>query len=133
MNFLFPKSLNTPHIPLGISINEGLTLLKSLGEPQREDDNDTPCYRVNAPDFSVAIYEKNDIVESVWYDDPLGRIWNIGKRRKIKLYLERFGNVRDWEERMDNGWMKYFFNPKSKSAMVYGRHMDVIRFNRWEE
>jgi len=130
VNFLFPKKLSTPHIQLGISVDEGLKVLREFGEVKEEQGKER-SYTVDTPEFSFAIYEENGLVKSVWYNDPLGRFWNIGKRRKVKLYLERYGSLEDWEERMDNGWMKYFFNPRSNSAMVYGLHMDVIRFNQW--
>lgn len=131
MNFLFPKKLSTPHIPLGISIEEGLRIISELGEVKEENDKEH-SFRVDTEDFDLAIYEKEGKVKSVWFSDPTGRIWNLGKKRKIDLYLKRYGNLEDWEERMDNGWMKYFFNSKSNSAMVYGLHMDVIRFNQWD-
>lgn len=131
MNFLFPKKLSSPHIPLGISIEEGLQIISAFGEVKEENGKEH-CFRVDTEDFDVAIYEEDGKVKSVWYSDPIGRIWKLGKKRKVDLYLKRYGNLSDWEERMDNGWIKYFYNTKSNSAMVYGLHMDVIRFNQWE-
>lgn len=32
---------------------------------------------------------------------------------------------------MENGWMRYWFNPVDGVNMVYGIHMDVIRFNEY--
>jgi hypothetical protein len=34
--------------------------------------------------------------------------------------------------RMDNGWMRFWINPKAGVSMVYGIHMDVIRFNKYD-
>ncbi|NOV29573.1 hypothetical protein [Methylomonas sp. ZR1] len=132
MNIIFPKKLYTPVIPLGISIKEGLEILSTFGAPEIEKTGDDMSFRINTPEFDMAIYEENAFVKSVWYDDPLGRIWKVGKKRKISLYLERYGNKEDWELRMNNGWMDYYFNEKSKAAMVYGIHNDVIRFNVWQ-
>jgi hypothetical protein len=132
MNIILPKKLYSPVIPLGISINEGLEILNAIGKPEMEKECEDISYRVNTPEFDVAIYEENGFVKSVWYNDPLGRIWKLGKKRKIKLYLEKYGNKEDWELRMNNGWMEYYFNEKSNAAMVYGIHNDVIRFNIWQ-
>lgn len=132
MNILLPKRLYSPVIPLGISIDEGLAILNTLGATKIEKDGEDVSYRVSAQEFDVAIYEDHGIVKSVWFNDPLGRIWKLGKKRKIKLYLERYGSMEDWELRMNNGWMEYYFNEKSNVAMVYGIHNDVIRFNIWQ-
>jgi hypothetical protein len=67
----------------------------------------------------------------VWYDDPSGRDSQQGKEQKVLLYLERYGARADWELRMDNGWMRYWFNEAAHASMVYGIHMDVIRFNEY--
>lgn len=131
MNVIFPNKLFTPVIPLGISIQDGLQILNTLAETQVEKDGEEISYRVNTPDFDVAIYEGGGVVKSVWFNDPIGRVWNYGKNRKINLYLERYGKKADWELRMKNGWMKYYFNEESNAAMVYGIHNDVIRFNIW--
>lgn len=132
MNIIFPKKLYSPEIPLGISIEEGMEILKNLGVPEIEKDVEDVSYRVNTPEFDVAIYEEKGLVKSVWFNDPLGRIWKVGKKRKINLYLERYGNKEDWKRRMNNGWMEYYYNEKSNTTMVYGIHNDVIRFNIWQ-
>ena len=131
MDFLFPRKLVTPHIPLGMDIAQALSILRALGEVTEENDKER-SFRVTTPDFSCAVYEADGRVKAVWFNDPVGRIWKIGKQRKIRLYLARYGRLEDWEERMDNGWMKYFFNENAQVAMVYGLHMDVIRFNEWK-
>jgi hypothetical protein len=129
MNFLWPKKLLSPKIELGIPIEEGLSVLKELGDIIEERDGKEHSYRVDTADYDVAIYDKNGIVSSVWFNDPLGRLWSKGKAMKLRLYLARYGEASDWELRTDNGWMHYHFNDKAGVNMVYGVHNDVIRFN----
>lgn len=129
-NRIWPASLRTPHIPLGGAVGDGFELLKRHGEIVRvEDENDTRVYRTNTAEFSVAIYERDGTIQSVWYDDPTGRYLEIGRQRKISLYLARYRNTGSWEVRMENGWMRYYFNDVDNLQMVYGIHADVIRFN----
>jgi hypothetical protein len=89
-------------------------------------------YKVNTDFFSVAIYPFENRIRSVWYDDPIGRESEAGIDQKAQLYLKRYGAIKNWELRMDNGWMHYWFNPSDKVAMVYGIHYDVIRFNQYD-
>lgn len=129
----FPSMLETPFIPLGISLQDGLSILKQWGYDVLETSEKEVCFMVKTSTVGTAIYPKNDNVGSVWYDDPLGRETEEGKQKKVRLYLARYGVLKNWELRMDNGWMHYWFNPKDKVAMVYGIHKDVIRFNQYEE
>jgi hypothetical protein len=121
--------LNTPHIPLRIKLSEGLRVLKDLGEPMNEVVGNEQCFRVDGEFFSVAIYPEGTEVKSVWYDDPIGRDTAQGRTKKVEQYLARYGAIQNWELRLDNGWMHYWFNPSDKVAMVYGIHKDVLRFN----
>lgn len=125
--------LKSPFIQLGISIEAGLFILKELGHNISETNEKEVCFTVNTASFSVAIYPKNSIVGSVWYDDPLGRETEEDKEKKQKLYLARYGKLESWELRMKNDWMHYWFNPKDNVSMVYGLHNDVIRFNQYAE
>ena len=129
MNIIWPKKLFSPKIELGISLEKGLKILSRLGNPIEELEGKEVSYRVNSSEFDVAIYETDGIVTSVWFNDSLGRIWAKGKAMKIRLYLARYGNPDDWELRIDNGWMHYYFNDKAGCNMVYGVDNDVIRFN----
>ncbi len=126
-----PRSIQSPHIPLRISMLEGLEILKSTGYEITEEAVNEHCLKVETPSFSAAIYVKDNEVSSVWYDDPIGRDSTTGKEQKVELYLSRYGLLSNWELRMDNGWMHYWFNPSDKVAMVYGIHKDVIRFNQY--
>ena len=132
MNFLYPKRLRTPYIKLGIPIEEGINILKAFNSQVTEENDKEHSFRINADEFDIAVYEQNNLVSAVWFNDPSGRIWRKGKTRKIKLYLERYGELKDWELRLDNGWMHYYFNDTSGVQMVYGTHNDVIRFNLLE-
>lgn len=127
LNKLFPNRLYTPHIELGISKDDGMKILNSIGEVACDDDG---SFRVDTHGYGIAIYVTDDVVTSVWFNDPIGRLFPLGKARKIKLYLKRYGQLQHWEMRMDNGWMRYWFNESNKVQMVYGIHKDVIRFNQ---
>lgn len=129
INSLWPQKLETPTIELGIPIEKGVKILKELGILVEEQDDNEHSFRVETSDFDIAVYENDGIVSSVWFNDPLGRIWTKGKQMKINLYLARYGSLEDWELRIDNGWMHFFFNDKTGVTMVYGIHKDVIRFN----
>ncbi len=124
--------LVTPHIPLRISLSEGLRILGAVGEPVHQLADSEPCWRVDGNHFSVAIYRREEVVGSVWYDDPNGRDTELLKLKKIEAYLARYGALKHWEMRMDNGWMRYWFNAHDKASMVYGVHMDVLRFNAYD-
>ena len=127
---IWPKSIETPHVPLGIDIEDALEILQSVSlKIIKEDIDGELSYRINADHFDMAIYENNGIVSSVWYNDPSGRLTPFGKKRKIKLYLSRYGDINFWEKRMNNGWMTFYFNDADSVAMVYGNDKDVVRIN----
>ena len=123
--------LETPHIPLRISLAEALKLLEALGVPLLEDPEEQ-CFRADTEDFSAAIYTDGEQIKAVWFNDPLGRESEEGMAQKVELYLQRYGNLGHWEMRNDNGWMRYWFNEQDHVSMVYGVQMDVIRFNRFD-
>ncbi|MBL4783464.1 MAG: hypothetical protein JKX92_14605 [Porticoccaceae bacterium] len=104
-------------------------MLKKLGDLVEERDDKERSYRVDTQEYDVAIYDKDGIVTSVWFNDPLGRIWSKENVMEVKLYLARSGKPEDWELRLNNGWMYYHFNDQAGVNMVYGAHSDVIRFN----
>lgn len=125
--------LETPHIPLGSPLNEALMALERFGEPLLDTSDEEPCYLIETASFQMAVYPKGDVVGSVWYDDPVGRGSEAGRVQKVEAHLNRYGPLENWERRMDNGWMHYWFNPTDRAQMVYGVHQDVIRFNQYEE
>lgn len=128
---IWPKSIVAPHVPLGIEIEDALIILKSVSpEIMKEETDGELVYRVNSKAFRMAVYEVDKKVSSVWYDDSSGRHTPYGRKRKIKLYLNRYGDMGLWEKRMDNGWMTYYFNDVDNVAMVYGNDKDVIRINK---
>lgn len=127
---IWPTKINTPHIPLGMKFEDAIEVLKKIDENViREDDGKEVAHRINANGYSLAIYEINGMVSSVWYDDPAGRCNGLGKRRKIEMYLERYKSYGIWEQRMNNGWITFYFNDLDKVSMAYGNHKDVLRFN----
>ncbi|MCQ9376120.1 hypothetical protein NMQ14_17880 [Methyloversatilis sp. XJ19-13] len=126
-------TLATPHIAVGAEIDEAVAVLQRFGRPTREDSEREYCYRVETPLFGLAVYPQGVIVRSVWYDDPTGRETEQGRINKVHTYLTRYGPLTNWELRLDNGWMHYWFNPVDHAQMVYGLHKDVIRFNQYDE
>ena len=130
MNFIWPTKLTSPHVDLGIPISNGVNILSEVGTTDLVENSKERQYKVTSSNLGLAVYETNGIVSSVWYDDPLGRIWSKGKVLKVNLYLSRYGKLEDWEPRLNNGWMQFYFNDTIGINMAYGLHKDVIRFNR---
>ena len=132
MNRIWPRKIITPHVDLGVSLHVGVAVLRSTGAVVSEEvDGEQRTYRVSLPGYQMAIYDGGGFVSSVWYDDPAGRLTPFGKRRKIKLYMDRFTKNGSWQLRINNGWMKFYFNNVDRMQLVYGLHMDVIRINSW--
>ncbi len=127
----FPKKLKTPHIKLGIELREAIDILRSVDSHIFEESGREDLYRINTADFDMAIYPHGNIVKSVWIDDSAGRLLAAGKFKKIQMYLDRYSSLNNWELRLDNGLMQYWFNDVDKMQMVYGLHKDVIRFNQY--
>lgn len=125
--------LRTPHISLGCSVEEALAILRKFGDPAQEVSGEERSLRVDTPLFALAVYPKNGTVASVWYDDPMGRESEVGRADKVQAYLKRYGSLHNWERRLDNGWMHYWFNPTERAQLVYGIHRDVIRLNQYAE
>jgi hypothetical protein len=123
----------TPHIAVGSSMAEALEILRRLGHVVQEASERELSYRVETPIFAIAVYPKSGTVGSVWYDDPTGRTSETGRSEKVDAYLSRYGPLENWERRLDNGCMHYWFNPTDGAQMVYGIHKDVIRFNQYSE
>lgn len=124
--------LKTPHIKLGISIDEGVEILRSISftiekcESEKED-----FYKAICEDFECGFYSKDGVIHSSWYDDPTGRDSEDGIKEKIMLYLSRYGSIDGWEKGIDNGWIQFFNNKNAKIGMAYGIHKDVLRFNNF--
>ena len=124
--------IHTPHVPLGETCELGVSLLQSMGCELVGEDGGARRFQPAGDDFSITLHEAGDMVTSVVYDDPTGRYSEDGKAEKIRLYLARYGAYSNWEMRMRNDWMQYWFNPADQVAMVYGIDMDVLRFNRYD-
>ena len=133
MNRIWPRKIITRHVELGVPLHVGVAALTSTGAVVSEKmDREEDTYRISLPGYQMAIYEQGGVVSSVWYDDPAGRLTPFGRRRKIKLYMDRFTKNGSWQLRINNGWMEYYFNSADHVQLVYGLHMDVIRINSWE-
>ncbi|WP_421910613.1 hypothetical protein [Marinobacter sp.] len=125
--------LKTPHIPLGISLDEGIEILGSFSSEIEEfEEENEVFYKISCRDWECGFYCKDNIVQSTWFNDPFGREDEMGINRKVTLYLTRYGRIEDWEDRMNNGWIQFFFNEESGVNLAYGLHKDVLRFNQTE-
>jgi hypothetical protein len=117
------------HIPLRLSVENGLALLRELELPIVEHRDDEHHFRVDARGYNVAIYPVDGVIRSVWYDDPTGRGSKRNLPRKIRCYLSRYGELKNWRKGFSNGWMDFWYNERDRVGMVYGLDMDVVRFN----
>jgi len=122
----------TPHLPLGQALESAIALLQRAGYELVSAEDDTQSFRTQDDEVGVTVHATGGKITSVVYDDPTGRNSEHGKAEKTRLYLARYGAPANWEWRMQNAWMDYWFNPMDKVAMVYGRDRDVLRFNRYE-
>ncbi len=123
--------LSSPHIPLGIISTEAEAILREFAPGTAVSTGADGSLALVHEIANVTAYVTDGVVTSVWYSDPLGRGSNEEKEEKVAAYLARYGSADAWECRMDNGWMRYWFNVPGNVAMVYGLHKDVIRFNCW--
>lgn len=126
-----PRVLATPHIRLGCPLPEAISILKTVNCELEAMTGPEPGLVAHGARFSVGVYASGDVVESSWYDDQAGRPSIKGKAAKTALYLARYGELRDWELRIENGWMQHWFNPVAGAHLVYGVRMDVIRINTY--
>ncbi len=122
--------LKPPHIPLGISVEDGIIILNSISNDiekyieERED-----FYKVSSQDWEFGFYSRGGLIHSTWYNDPLGRESQEGIDTKVTAYLVRYGSIDDWKEGLNNGWIQFFINENAGIGMAYGLHKDVLRFN----
>lgn len=126
---LVPSHLTVPFVPIGIGLDEGVAILSEMGVDLHEENNTERSFKVRVGEASVAIFTRGRSVDSVWYDDPVGRWSAQGKKKKIELHLARYACLSGWSVWNENGWMKYWKHDTAQMRMVYGVHMDVIRFN----
>jgi hypothetical protein len=64
---------------------------------------------------------------SAAYDDPAGRLWNVGIRRKLRLYLNRHSSGGKWALlHNQTGYHSMWRNDVSGQRVVYGLHGDVV-------
>lgn len=124
--------LYAPHIPVGSNVTSALTILDSCAGQVVPLDGGERGYSATSTDWELIIYAAAEEVDAVWYNDESGRGCAQSKLSKIHHFLAQYGTLADWELRMDNGWMRYWFNVRAGVMMVYGVYNDVIRFNRYE-
>ncbi len=123
----WPSKLITPYFELGTSFSEGLKRLAELGEVHESIDQHLGREaRVDTKQFSVAIYERNQRISAIWYDDPAGRRFQKGIGRKIGLYLKRYTLRGTWRQTLDNGYSLWWLNEQDERLLDYGLHGDVI-------
>ena len=123
--------LHTPHIPLGISLDEGIKILKVISsEIEKIEEDEEEFYKVATDTWECGFYVKDSRVCSSWYNDPSGRENQEGINIKVTEYLARYGNIEDWQDGVNNGWIQFFTNDSSGINMAYGIDKDVLRFNK---
>jgi|CXWL01.1.fsa_nt_gi hypothetical protein len=123
--------LETPHIPLRISANEAELTLRNFAPTEQLVSEADGTIAFACGGVSIKAYVTEGKVSSVWYNDPAGRGSETGLQHKITACLARYGDPASWECRLDNGWMRYWYNVPPRVAMVYGIQSDVVRFNLW--
>jgi len=127
LSSFWPSKLKTPYFELGSSFSEGLEQLAKLGPVcEKMHEHLGREVRVDTKQFSVAIYERNNRVSAVWYDDPAGRRTQKGIGRKIGLYLRRYTLTGTWRQTLDNGYSLWWLNEQDERLLDYGLHCDVI-------
>lgn len=127
--FSIPTELSVPFVPLGIDFKTGISLLSEMGIELNETREKEHSIKAKVGSSSIAIYSDGDVLGALWYDDPAGRWSAQGKARKIELHLARYGSLAGWSVWNENSWMRYWKHETEPVRMVYGIHMDVIRFN----
>lgn len=130
MNRLWPSKLLTPDLKLGVPVETGIAALSKIGPITSEPaDQGQTEYRVELEQYKMAIYERAGKITSIWYDDPAGRSNLFGKHKKIALYLRRHKENGSWNMRIDNGWIKHYYNDVDSLVMAYGIDRDVLTFH----
>jgi len=123
--------IELPHIPLGISLEEGIEILSSVAtEVEKYEEEKEDFYKVSSGESEFGFYTKDNLVHASWYNDPSGRDSEEGINTKVTLYLMRYGQIDGWEDGINNGWIQFFTNEQAKVGMSYGLHKDVLRFNQ---
>ena len=87
MNSIWPRKLITPHIELGIDIDEGLNILNSLGAPISSINGKEKSFTCSTPKYDVSVYDTEGKVSSVWFNDPSGRVLSKGKAKNIAVFI----------------------------------------------
>ena len=123
--------LKSPHIPFGISLEEGIKILNSItSEIEKNTNKENDFYKIVSDDWECGFYEDKGIVVSTWYNDSAGRDTEEGINLKVTSYLNRYGDMDEWVDGINNGIIQFFINTKKGIGMSYGLHRDVILFNR---
>ena len=126
-----PDELNTPHVPLGIQLVDGMKLLQVDDATIAEEIGVEHCFKIGTSFYCISLCVESDHIVSVLYDDQIGRNSSVGRERKIQLYLQRYGSLSNWVLKLANESIRYWVNPSGKIAMVYNQQTDVIRFNQY--
>ena len=107
-------------------------MLECCADQVRLLDSNECGYSASSTNWKLTIYAAADEVDAVWHDDESGRGSAQSKLAKIHQYVARHGSLQDWELRLDNWSVRYWFNVSAGVMMVYGVHKDVIRCNKYE-
>lgn len=125
-------NIDSPHIPYGSTLESALEILSSIGEVEKYVEERETFYKASSKNLEVGVYYSDGRVTAAWYNDPAGRDSEEGINLKVTQYLERYGDLDNWEEGINNGWIQFFNNQIEKTGLAYGLHKDVLRFNFFE-
>lgn len=123
-----PEKLIAPHIPLRLPIDDALDILRSYGGIKKEEDHGLESYELYYENVRVSVYERNGFVWAVGYSDPIGRRKIFGKKKKIKMYLERYGRPEDWGKGDGDAWTAKYFNHSEQIILAYVPSTDYLKF-----
>ena len=122
--------IETPFIPLPVELDQAVEILRSVSsEIVVRDGGHERLHKVTCRQFACGFYERSGVVVAAWYDDPMGREDELAIQEKISAYLARYGDLRDWEVGLNNGWVQFITNAKAGVGLAYGLDKDVFRFN----
>jgi hypothetical protein len=131
LHLIWPIRLRTPHLDVQTSFDELSAVLSRLPKGHLHHSTNEGRRRVEFDSASFRCWIEEDpgtgLLHSAAYDDPAGRLWNVGTRRKVRLYLDRHSSGGKWALlHNQHGYHSMWRNDMSGQRAVYGLHGDVV-------